>query len=482
MAAIWVAAMAAIWVGVGSDRGGLNVRETFRVPADDDYEVQRRRFVLGLKTWPDWLTAGWQPRLVSRDVVEEFSNGVDLIGLARLTHHGSVHWESPLKPIESREENLLQDLYQRPLDGCRVKIIESMHLETPIRITHFGFTSSGTGERKYRKALERDVPFERTAESGKCKNMKLLNLYFSPVLPADVAGLPGYVPNSGRTMSVNDTLASWNLDSAPFAIVLPPVLAEAVVTGNFAVLMLLGRFRYISDVFAGVDVPPTMWLQNAPGEHACSAIVGLEPDRLETIALQLQRASLGARVREQDELRTSITYARDLAATIRGTAAMTKRQDASKLAREALMLTGMKSVAQMRDLVHQALQICFPPTYEAKAAEDNDDKARNDDGPLLSGYNRIRTGQFQLDVAYMLVRRDESHRAPCVRWGWGDSSPQGGFDWLLWKYRAVLVANLLTVFRAMRTLTTCLVVHCLQMMRPAPPWMWTSCAQTQTKC
>ena len=109
--------------------------------------MQRRRIAFGFETWPDWLTAGWQPRLVSRHVVEEFSNGVDLIGLARLTRHGSVHWEGPLKPIESREDHLLQDLYQRPFDGCRVKLIESMHLETPIRITHFGFTSSASGER-----------------------------------------------------------------------------------------------------------------------------------------------------------------------------------------------------------------------------------------------------------------------------------------------------------------------------------------------
>ena len=125
--------------------------------------------------------------------------------------------------------------------------------------------------------------------------------------------------------------------------------------------MLLGRFRSISELFPEDDVPPAMWLRTAPAEHACGTVVGLEPDRLETIALQLQRASLRAKGREQSELRKSITYAQNLAATARGTAATTKRQDASKLAREALMLTRVKSAAHMRDLVHQALQICFPP-------------------------------------------------------------------------------------------------------------------------
>ena len=98
--------MAAIWIGVGSDSGTSAVRETFRLStgvADDDYDVQRQRFDLSLAGWPWWLTSRWQPRLDSTSAPEHFTHGVDLLGLANLTRHGSVHWQGPTSPVENRE-------------------------------------------------------------------------------------------------------------------------------------------------------------------------------------------------------------------------------------------------------------------------------------------------------------------------------------------------------------------------------------------
>ena len=54
----------------------------------------------------------------------------------------------------------------------------------------------------------------------------------------------------------------------------------------------------------------------------------------------------------------------------------------------------------------------------------------------------------------MLVRRDDSWTRDVVRFGWADSSPQGGFDWLLFKYREVSKADLSAIFDAVKLLMT----------------------------
>ena len=59
---------------------------------------------------------------------------------------------------------------------------------------------------------------------------------------------------------------------------------------------------------------------------------------------------------------------------------------------------------------------------------------------------------FLVDLAYMLLTRDRSFKECRVKFGWGDSSPQGGFDFLLLKYRYLPVKQLLQAAAALRKL------------------------------
>ena len=61
---------------------------------------------------------------------------------------------------------------------------------------------------------------------------------------------------------------------------------------------------------------------------------------------------------------------------------------------------------------------------------------------------------IQIDLAFMLVTRDISFDRCSFKFGWADSSPQGPFDFLLWKYRQIFSSDLLATAAAMTTLIT----------------------------
>ena len=101
----------------------------------------------------------------------------------------------------------------------------------------------------------------------------------------------------------------------------------------------------------------------------------------------------------------------------------------------------MKSVHDLKHLVNASLDIVFPDsTIKAK---------------LKSVKAAWRT-QFKVDLSYMMVTRNLNFERCSFKFGWADGSPQGPFDFLLWKYRYILASGLLRTAEAMKTLTTTL--------------------------
>ena len=64
----------------------------------------------------------------------------------------------------------------------------------------------------------------------------------------------------------------------------------------------------------------------------------------------------------------------------------------------------------------------------------------------------VRRDDFRLDVALMLMQRDLNYTEAFARFCWSDSSPQGPFDFLMWKELCVRCRDLVTVSQAIHYL------------------------------
>ena len=72
--------------------------------------------------------------------------------------------------------------------------------------------------------------------------------------------------------------------------------------------------------------------------------------------------------------------------------------------------------------------------------------------PSRDSTSKLGRDHFKLDIALMFTNRDINFRQAHVRFAWADSSPQGPFDFLMWRELVVAIADLLTVAKAIRTL------------------------------
>ena len=84
-----------------------------------------------------------------RPRIAEFEDGVDIVGIARLTPHGASPWRGALTPPAPKEGELLQDVYHHPHDGCLVKVVDAAAFANREKIDFMRFKSTGAGSRKY---------------------------------------------------------------------------------------------------------------------------------------------------------------------------------------------------------------------------------------------------------------------------------------------------------------------------------------------
>ena len=123
--------MAAIWLATARCHGGrITIRPSVghtgpSIARDgDDETLPRTDLALEPKNWPDWLAtradaagiplpkANGANKDQARNPV--MHDGVDIVGLAKLTPHGARPWTGPLTPVASKEGELLEEIYHYP--------------------------------------------------------------------------------------------------------------------------------------------------------------------------------------------------------------------------------------------------------------------------------------------------------------------------------------------------------------------------------
>ena len=152
----------------------------------------------------------------------------------------------------------------------------------------------------------------------------------------------------------------------------------------------------------------------------------LRAPTFDTIAEQLRRLVPGSAA-DRREIADSIDLVERIALTIRGGASMSERQAAEHRIGQALRQRKFISLRSIQGLYIDSLQLCFPGSDEVSGVEH---------------WATSREDQFRLDMSLMLVQRELTWEEPRIRMAWADSSPQGPFDWFLWRYVYVLLRDL----------------------------------------
>ena len=134
-----------------------------------------------------------------------------------------------------------------------------------------------------------------------------------------------------------------------------------------------------------------------------------------------------------------VSYLDSLGATIDGEAAMSPPQEALKDIKQGVLATHMKSTKEMRHLVESSVSLVMPASSVVTGLRSQ------------QGLDRV---QLQTDMAYMLAQRALSFARCMIRFGWGDSSPIGAYDFLLWKFRYIMASDLADTHSAMVSLIT----------------------------
>ena len=166
-----------------------------------------------------------------------------------------------------------------------------------------------------------------------------------------------------------------------------------------------------------------------------ASCVGLSAEELHSHADVLR--SFSGRVPDEGGLAGVVSYLESLGSTLRGEAHMPSRQKALQNIGQALLTTHVKSKSEMRFVTEKAMKVFFPGTSGNLSMRQTKASSRN---------------LFLVDMAFMLLTRDRGFKECMVKFGWGDSSPQGGFDFLLFKYRYVPVKELLNAAAALKDL------------------------------
>ena len=123
-----------------------------------------------------------------------------------------------------------------------------------------------------------------------------------------------------------------------------------------------------------------------------------------------------------------VAYLDNLSATAQGRARMSLVDRSSRDISQACLTMHLKSMAEVSHVTQSFLQMCFPGSNCQ---------------PALHETTTSMLVQFRIDLTYMSITRDASVKECLLKFAWGDASPQGGNDYLLFKYRYVAARNLL---------------------------------------
>lgn len=164
----------------------------------------------------------------------------------------------------------------------------------------------------------------------------------------------------------------------------------------------------------------------------------LEPNGFQN-AVDALRA-WGPLIPDKDRLNDVITHLENVKATLEGNAQASPKQRAARDVKHALMLTYLKSSKSMHDFTGDILDMVLPGTRQQ--------------ADVLGSYSQAQRNQFLVDLAYLLMARDENFKRCLIKFSWADSSPQGKHDFLMWKNRQIPAKDIVQAAEHMRLLIT----------------------------
>ena len=130
-----------------------------------------------------------------------------------------------------------------------------------------------------------------------------------------------------------------------------------------------------------------------------------------------------------------IEYLEDLAGTALGVATRSARETVIFEIRHIFFQSYLKSTKHVVEVSNYAYLMRFASSQGSGAQDPFE-------------FQKVDRDSFKLDLAFMLACRDANARGCFVRFQWADDSPQGPYDWLLWKEMSVAAKHILIVDRA----------------------------------
>ena len=244
--------------------------------------------------------------------------------------------------------------------------------------------------------------------------------------------------------AVYDLLASWNVaaDDAAKLLgqVVPFPVAQMVTGGCWSSMLVLARFPLLKTLFPlQDDFPPEAWLERARPVHRQPVAVPLVASRFLDIASELKKRAIGA-LGDDENFAGMVEYLQDVASTLQRTAVESPQAKAMRQIRQALLSHHVKNMRSVGIVASHAMSLFFPES-EHQLEQKN----------LMT---KVGDDHFKLDLALCLTQRDINFAECFVRFALADSSPQGLFDFMMWKEMMVAVKDLSRVAEAIRYLQT----------------------------
>ena len=164
--------------------------------------------------------------------------------------------------------------------------------------------------------------------------------------------------------------------------------------------------------------------------------MSIELGKLSDIAVELKE--LGHQIQDTARLNRIVEYLQNADATLGGTAARSPREVAKQDMRQALLSLHVKR-GNLKTIIRSGI------------TTDVGSKVLSD--PHVHADFKTWKDLFRIDLAYSMMTRDLRFQECHIRFGWADGSPQGLYDFLIWKYKFVKASDLLRVSAAVAELS-----------------------------
>ena len=379
---------------------------------------------------------------VTPDVADVRATNIRMLGLARL-RPGSM-WKITAEMDWAMRAQW--QYYKKPVDAF-----------FPIVEEFFPLTETVEGLMRNRRAMRsRGVDAAMLAAAIPIVlGREGLFVCSDPLLDAQV------VTKVGCQMPARALLEHFGEEQQQFAtLLLVEPLARLLELHRLPRLLLLSRWHGALQVFR--EWPDQRWGKATAGKHyervskpaGCSDVVSLATD-LRRWAPRIVCDDADSDEGPNDELQLLEKHLQTLdamAAELSGTSASGVQWGVQKpnyagcvLLNTVLAAREMKSAADFNGAMLLTFFAFLPPTLQSFAREAVSNNTLN----LPTWDSRL---VMIVDTALMLYRRRHVALAPAARYGFADSSPQAGHDWLIMKIRTIQDTHVVSAFEAMSLL------------------------------